>query len=183
MLIGGIVACIFSGQEGEALTYMLEGVGSGVTLCITLCGAFLLWMGLMNVAKEAGLVDKLSRTVRPLLKKLLPNSPTAVAPVTLNLAANFFGLGGAATPFGLAAMREMDALNPDKGVATDDMCMFIALNASALELLPTTVLSLRAAAGSGDVYAIVVPTFIVSLLCAAAAITFCKICAKAGKKR
>ena len=101
-----------------------------------------------------------------------------MAPITLNLCANFFGLGSAATPFGLAAMRELEAVNDKPGVATDDMCMFLSMNASAIELLPMSVLALRTAAGSQDVYAVVAPTFIVSLLCAAVAILLCKLLAK-----
>ena len=133
---------------------------------------------IMAIGEEAGLVEKLRRLVEPALKKLFPSSPKAVAPITLNLCANFFGLGSAATPFGLAAMRELEAVNDKPGVATDDMCMFLSMNASAIELLPMSVLALRTAAGSQDVYAVVAPTFIVSLLCAAVAILLCKLLAK-----
>ena len=138
----------------------------------------MLWMGLMNVAQSAGLIDKLGRAMTPVLRRLMPNSPDAIAPVTLNLSANFFGLGGAATPFGLEAMQAMEKYNPHKGIATDDMCMFIALNSSAIELLPTGVLAMRAAAGSQDVYSIVVPTFIASVLSALCAVFMCKLLAR-----
>ncbi len=177
MLIGGLLAAMLSGNAQEAVDSMLQGTGEAVSLSITLAGACMLWMGLMQVAEEAGLVRKLSRAVQPFLRRLFPGAPKAVAPVTLNLCANFFGLGSAATPFGLAAMEELAAANDKPGVATDDMCMFLALNSSAIELLPTSVLALRTAAGSGDVYCIVLPTFLASLLSAAAAILLCKLLA------
>lgn len=178
MCIGGLLAGMLAGDAQGAVDALLEGAGEAVSLCLSLAGAYMLWMGLMAVGEEAGLVEKLRRLVEPALKKLFPSSPKAVAPITLNLCANFFGLGSAATPFGLAAMRELEAVNDKPGVATDDMCMFLAMNASAIELLPMSVLALRTAAGSQDVYAVVTPTFIVSLLCAAVAILLCKLLAK-----
>ena len=169
MCIGGLLAGMLAGDAQGAVDALLEGAGEAVSLCLSLAGAYMLWMGLMAIGEEAGLVEKLRRLVEPALKKLFPSSPKAVAPI---------GLGSAATPFGLAAMRELEAVNDKPGVATDDMCMFLSMNASAIELLPMSVLALRTAAGSQDVYAVVAPTFIVSLLCAAVAILLCKLLAK-----
>ena len=102
-----------------------------------------------------------------------------MAPITLNLAANFFGMGSAATPFGLAAMKELQLAAQKKGLptttASDAMCMFLALNASAIELLPTGVLTMRAAAGSEDVYCVVVPTFLASILSFLSAVLLCRL--------
>ena len=130
-------------------------------------------MGIMGVARECGLIDSLAKLVRPLMKRLFPNAGAAVAPITLNLAANFFGLGNAATPFGLEAMKELQKSNREPSRATDDMCMFIALNASAIELLPTSVLALRAAAGSADAYSVIWPTFASSVVGFVAAVLLC----------
>lgn len=178
MLLLGLIACMVSGNAEGAMDAMLAGAGEAVTLSLSLAGAYMLWMGLMNVAKEAGLIDALARAVRKPLALLFPRSPGAVAPVTLNLAANFFGMGSAATPFGLAAMKELRAAadwdGVPEGTASDDMCMFLSLNSSAVELLPTSVLALRAAAGSTDVYCVVLPTFLASLLAFASAIALCK---------
>ncbi len=162
MLAAGLIAGAINGDPGGAADALITGMSDAVTLCLSLAGAYMLWMGLMNVAKEAGLIDGLSRAAKPVFKRLFPHSPQAVAPVTLNLAANFFGLGSAATPFGLKAMREFEKANPQKGVATHDMCMFLCLNAAAVELLPTNVLAMRAVYGSNDVYAVVLPTFVSS---------------------
>lgn len=177
MLAAGLLVGMLTGDAQGAADALAAGAADAATLCISLSGAYMLWMGLMSIAEEAGLVKKLSVAAEPVFKRLIPGSPGAVGAVTLNLCANFFGLGSAATPFGLQAMQEMDQVNDQPGVATDDMCMFLALNSSAIELLPTTVLALRVAAGSSDASAIVVPTFIASVLSALAAVGLCKLLA------
>ena len=183
MLLIGIIAGILSGGGDAVAESMIAGMGEAVTLTISLAGAFMFWMGIMEVARDLGVIERLAKLTRPLLKKLFPNAGDAVAPITLNLAANFFGMGSAATPFGLDAMRELEKSNKNHGVATDDMCMFIALNASALELLPTGVIALRSAAGSADPYAIIVPTFIASVISFVSAIVFAKLFARFTKKQ
>ena len=140
----------------------------------SLAGAYLLWMGLINVASEAGLIEKLAARMHKPLRLLMPDAGDASASVTLNLAANFFGLGNAATPFGLDAMKRLNAVNPDKQSASNAICMFLALNASAIELMPTGVIAVRIACGSANAYDIVLPTFISSVFSAAAAILACK---------
>ena len=152
LILCGFGAFALSGDPAASVDAMLSGVSEALELCLALCPSFMLWLGLMNVAREAGLMEKLSRAARPLLKRLMPDSSEAMAPITLNLAANFLGLGSAATPFGIEAMAELQKANRLGNAASDDMCMFIALNSSAVELLPTSVLALRAAAGSTDPY-------------------------------
>lgn len=164
MMIIGIIWGIAAGRAQEVASALTEGAGEAVTLCITLAGTYMLWMGLMNVAKAAGMIDKLAKTARRPLSCLFPSSQKALAPITLNLAANFFGAGSAATPFGLEAMREMSEQAGGSTVATDDMCMFLALNSTAIELVPAGVIALRAASGSGDVFCIVLPTFVSSVI-------------------
>ena len=178
LIAAGMAGDAPRGDPAGAVDAMMSGASEAITLCLSLGGTFMLWMGLMNVAREAGLIDKLGKAMAPLLRRLMPDSPGAIAPVTLNLSANFFGLGGAATPFGLEAMQEMEKYNSRPGIATDDMCMFIALNSSAIELLPTGVLAMRAAAGSQDVYSIVLPTFIASVISAVCAVFMCKLLAR-----
>ena len=160
----GIVLCCFGGSGSTALDCLLAGADSAVELSISLAGAYLLWMGLINVASEAGLIEKLAARMHKPLRLLM----------TLNLAANFFGLGNAATPFGLDAMKRLNAVNPDKQSASNAICMFLALNASAIELMPTGVIAVRIACGSANAYDIVLPTFISSVFSAAAAILACK---------
>ncbi len=178
MLILGIGFGMFSNDPEGVLDAMLDGASEAVTLSISLCGAYMLWMGIMNIAKDAGLIDSLSALVKRPLKRLFPNSNNAIAPITLNLAANFFGMGSAATPFGLMAMKELKKESRNGNIASDNMCMFLSLNSSAIELLPTSVLALRAAAGSENVYAVVIPTFIASVFAFVSAIIASRILAK-----
>lgn len=174
IIFASLLFGLIAGQKGELITALITGANDAVILVFNLAGAYMVWIGLMEVANDMGVVKKLSNAVQPLLKKLFPKSKSAVAPITLNLAANFFGLGSAATPFGIKAMQELQKYNPHPAIATTEMCMFIALNASALELLPTTVLSMRAAAASNNVYIVVVPTFIASIAAFATAVLCCK---------
>jgi len=173
MILFGVLLSFIKGEPSLMVDAMLRGTGDAVTLCLSLAGAYLLWMGLMGIAREAGLMDSLSKRMRPLIKKLMPGAGSATGPITLNFAANFLGLGNAATPFGLAAMQELDMGNPIPGRATDDMCMFLCINASAIQLLPTTVISLMVNAGSRDPYCIVLPTLIATLASTMTAVLLC----------
>lgn len=175
MLTFGTVLCCINGDGAQSLAYMLEGAESAVTLSISLAGSYILWMGIMNIAKRAGLIEGLARVAEKPLKLLMPGIGSAAAPVTLNLTANFFGLGNAATPFGLEAMRRLKQESKLDGIASNNMCMFLSLNASAIELLPTTVIAVRTACGSADAYSIVTPTLLSSIVAAIAAVTLCKL--------
>lgn len=179
----GIMLCCLNGDGMDALTYMLEGADSAVTLSLSLAGSYILWMGIMNIAKRAGLIESLSRLMRRPLRLLMPNVGLAAAPITLNLAANFFGLGNAATPFGLEAMRQLDKQAGNVDFCTNEMCMFLALNSSAIEMLPSTVIAIRTACGSASPYSIVLPTLISSVLAALAAIAACKLLERITERR
>jgi spore maturation protein A len=110
-----------------------------------------LFLGLMRVAEDAGLVRVLARALRPVFRYLFPDVPRdhpALGAIAMNFGANMLGLGDAATPFGIKAMEELQELNPDKDTASDAMCMFVTLHSSSLQLIPVMVISLRSAAGS-----------------------------------
>lgn len=187
MLIVGLVWGVATGRSAEVAAALTDGASEAVTLCITLGGAYMLWMGIMNVASDCGLIEGMARLFEKPLRLLFPKTKRAVAPITLNLAANLFGAAGAATPFGLEAMRLMSEEAKKPAEATDDMCMFIALNSAAIELVPAGVLALRTAAGSKDAYCVVLPTFICSLICfscaAVLAKLFCKIFPEKKERR
>lgn len=172
------IVLTFTSGGDAAMEAMLAGAQEAVTLSISLAGSYLLFLGLLGVAKKAGLMDALSRKLRPVTNWLCPNAGRAGGAITLNLAANMLGMGNAATPFGLEAMRLLDEQNPVKGRATHAMCMFICVNASALQLIPTTLIGLRASYGSPAPTAIVVPSLIASIAASAAAIVLCKLLAK-----
>lgn len=132
---------------------MIDSATGAVTLAIGLIGVMTLFLGLMKVAEEGGLLKIISRLIRPLLVRLFPDVPPehpAMGAMILNMSANALGLGNAATPFGIRAMQELDKLNPQKGTATNAMALFLAINTSSLTLLPTGVIALRASVGSAN---------------------------------
>jgi len=146
---------------------MIAAAGNSVTLAIGLIGVMALFLGLMKVAEEGGLLVVIARLVRPLMVRLFPDVPAdhpAMGAMILNLSANVLGLGNAATPFGIRAMEELDKLNPAKGTASNAMALFLAINTSSVTLLPTGVIALRAAAGSADPAGIV-PTTLFATIC------------------
>ncbi len=175
MFFAGFSALLLRSGGDAVLAALVDGAGQAVTLGISLAGAYMLWTGLLNVARRAGLMDSLAKRLRPVIRWLFPGvGREAAGAITLNLSANMLGLGSAATPFGLSAMRYMAADNPQKGRATHAMCMFLCINASAVQLLPTSMLSLRAACGSLAPAAVILPGLFASAVSTAAAILLCR---------
>lgn len=138
--------------SGEALTNaVLEAANLAVEICLGLIGVMVLWLGMLNVAKDAGLVDALARALSPLMRWLFPDVPDghpANGAMIMNVSANMLGLDNAATPFGLKAMKELQTLNPTRDTATDAMATFLAINTSNVTLLPISIIALRVASGS-----------------------------------
>ncbi|MBR3128963.1 MAG: spore maturation protein, partial [Clostridia bacterium] len=136
------------------------------------------WMGLLNVMKEAGLLRALSRLLRPVLRLLFPDAAHAYGAISLNLAANMLGMGNAATPYGIEAMRLLNEGNPHPDAATDAMCVLIAVNASCLELFPASLVAMRQSCGSVRATAVVLPTLLSSLAATAVAVALCLVCTR-----
>ena len=162
MIVAGIVTGIATGRTELLTDSMLKGAGEAVTLSISLIGSYMFFMGLMEVAGECGLVGALSRGFKPVLSRLFPSSPAAVAPITLNLAANFLGLGNAATPMGISAARRLKRGD----TATDELCRLIVLNTASIQLIPANVAAVRSALGCARPFAIL-PAVWVSSICSA----------------
>ena len=157
-IIGGmILLAIITGTAGGNMsavsTAAMNGCGQAVQLVISLTGTICLWSGVMGIADRSGLTGALSRAFRPLnrflFRELDPDGP-AVKAISLNMAANLLGLGNAATPLGLAAMKELEKVNRHPGAASQAMVTFVVLNTASLQLLPTTNAYLRLAAGSKE---------------------------------
>jgi spore maturation protein SpmA len=156
---------------------LLHSASDAVTLAIGLVGILALFMGLMKIIEETGLLNILAKLLYPLLKWLFPEIPAnhpAFGAMVMNLSANMIGLGNAATPFGLKAMQELDKLNPHPGVATNAMVLFLAINTSSLTLLPTKIIALRASAGSADPAGIIATTLVATLCSTVVAILAAK---------
>src|SRR5436309_4230973 len=147
----------------------LDGAKTAVTIALALIGIMALWLGVMRLAERAGLVQKIARGLRPIMHRLFPDVPPqhpAMGSMVMNMSANMLGLGNAATPLGLRAMRDLETLNPRPGVATNAMCTFLAINTSSVQLIPATAIAILAASGSKRPTAIV-GTALLATLCAA----------------
>ena len=164
----------------------LDYAGIAVEIALGLIGIMALWLGVMKVAEDAGLIKIIANFVKPLTRFLFPEIPSdhpAMGSMIMNISANMLGLGMAATPFGLKAMEELDTLNPNKGTATNAMCTFLAINTAGLTLIPATAIAIRAASGSSDP-AIIIGTSIFGAACATTVgITAAKIFEKFPVKR
>jgi len=160
---------------------IINTAGDAVQLALGLVGVMALFLGLMKVAEEGGLLKLAARGIRPILIRLFPEVPAdhpAMGAMVMNLAANLLGLGNAATPFGIKAMQELETLNPESGTATDAMALFLAINTSSVTLLPTGVIALRAAAGSTNAAGILPTTLCATLFSTATAIICAKLLAR-----
>lgn len=151
MLLTGFIIGMLNGRIEEVTNAAFTSAGRAVELGIGLMGTMCLWSGLMKIMEKSRLIHVLARVFRPVLKVLfreIKDNDKAIGAIVMNLAANFMGLGNAATPLGIKAMGELQKVNTRKGTASDAMCMFLVLNTSTISLIPTTVIALRSDAGS-----------------------------------
>jgi spore maturation protein SpmA len=155
----------------------LDGAKTAVTIALGLWGIMALWLGVMRLAERAGLVQRIAYGLRPLMRRLFPEVPPdhpAMGSMLMNMAANMLGLGNAATPLGLRAMRDLETLNPRPGIASNAMCTFLAINTSSVQLIPATAIAILAAAGSTRPTAIVGTAFFATLCAATVAVLSAK---------
>ena len=161
------VTAAFTGQMEAVSTAAFASAKASVELAIGLIGYMALFLGIMRVAQDGGLLRLLAKAIRPIMIRLFPGVPEdhpAMGAMILNIASNMLGLGNAATPFGIKAMKELNKLNARPGVATNAMVLFLAINTSSVALLPTGVVSVRAVEGSLDPWGIVAPSLVATLL-------------------
>ncbi|ABY42640.1 spore maturation protein SpmA [Bacillus mycoides] len=167
MAVIGIVYAMINGTMEEVTKAVFEGSKDAVTICIGLISVLVFWLGLMKIAEEAGLLKKLVSLFMPIVKRLFPEIPKdhpSMGFILSNMMANFFGLGNAATPLGIKAMEQLKELNGGKDSASRSMVTFLALNTSAITLIPTTVISIRMTYESANPTEIVGVTFIAQVL-------------------
>lgn len=163
---------------------LLEGARTAVEICIGLVGIMALWLGLLNVAKDAGLLDAFALWMRPLMRWLFPEVPDghpAQGAMLMNFSANMLGLDNAATPMGLKAMEDLQSLNPVKDTATNSMAQFLAINCGSITLIPFTIIGFRAIKGSHDPAGIIFGTLIASAASVIAGITAARLLARSPK--
>ena len=152
MMAISVVAAIFTGRIDAVTEAAINMSKTAVEISIGLIGIMALWLGIMKIAEESGLIKIIARGLRPITIRLFPDVPAdhpAIGSIVLNMAANMLGLGNAATPLGLKAMEELQELNPKKDTATNAMVMFLAINTSSVQLIvPATVVALMGVAAS-----------------------------------
>lgn len=183
MLLIGIVYGAATGRMNEVTDAALSSAKEAVSLCITMAGIVAMWVGIMEIAKSSGLVERLTRKMRPLLGFLFPDVPgehRAMKFISANMIANFLGLGWAATPFGLKAMEELAKLEKQRksvspGTASNAMCTFLILNISSLQLIPVNIIAYRSQYGSVNPTAIVGPGIVATAVSTVVAVIFCKV--------
>lgn len=193
MIAIGILFGVFGGKMPEITNAALESAKEAVSLCITMMGVMSFWVGMMEIASRAGIIEKASRKMRPLIRFLFPEIPPdhkANDPICMNFIANFLGLGWAATPAGLEAMGALSELEKERregrapgkvrrpGVASNEMCTFLILNISSLQLIPVNVIAYRSQYGSVNPAAIVGAGIIATAVSTMAAVIFCKMAEK-----
>ena len=191
MIRAGMAYGMITGRADAVSDAVLSSAKEAVTLCITMLGVMAFWMGLMEIAQEAGIVRSLSKKLRPAIRFLFPRIPEghpAQEHITMNCVANMLGLGWAATPAGLKAMEALAQLEEERrgaeekifpamprGVASNEMCTFLIINISSLQLIPVNVIAYRTQYGSVNPTAIVGPGIAATLVSTLAAVVFCKV--------
>lgn len=174
LFLSGIVVAAANGRIEVVSRAALEAAQNAVALALELIGIMALWLGILRIAEEAGLVALVARLARPLVRFFFPSIPPghpALGAIIMNLSASFLGLGNAATPFGLKAMEELQKLNPRPHEASEAMCTFLALNTSCITLIPATIIGIRMAAGSANPGEIIAPTVLATTFATLAAVT------------
>ena len=179
MIIAGIIFGLFSGKMPAVTNGALDSAKEAVDLCIMMMGIMSMWVGLMEFAIKAGIVETASRKMRSVIRFLFPGVPNghpAEKYIATNMIANILGLGWAATPAGLMAMKHLQELNPnrDKSVASNEMCTFLILNISSLQLIPMNIIAYRSQYGSVNPAGIVGAGIVATTISTLVAVLFCK---------
>lgn len=176
---------IFSGNIDKLNESIFSSTSDAVNLCINLLGTICLWNGIMQIASKTSVLDKLTKLLRPLINFLFPEikkEDQVHKEISMNMVANILGLGNAATPLGLKAMKSLQKDNKNKDILTDSMAMFIVLNTASLQIIPTTVIAIRSSLGSDNPTSVVFPVWVATLCAAVAGITVTKLFIKFSKK-
>ena len=189
LLLCGMIYAAFSGNLEAVTEIILSSAKEAVQLGIGMAGVLAFWTGLMEIAQDCGLVNRLTRSIRPVIRFLFPDIPDghrAQEYISLNMIANMLGLGGAATPAGLEAMKALEQIEEErrngrragrkrpKGTASNEMCTFLILNISSLQLIPVNMIAWRSQYGSSNPEAIVGPALLATACSTLTAVIYCK---------
>ena len=174
LLSVSIVFAIFTGNLEPFTKSIFDGARSAVEISLFLLGIVSVWMGITRILEDSGLIFKIAHLFKPVISRLFRNIPDdhpSITAITLNVLANLFGLGNAATPLGIKAMQELDTLNEDKETVTFEMMIFIVLNTASIQLIPFSVIGILASFGATNPAAVVLPVLIATIISAMAALS------------
>ncbi len=185
MCLASFIISIFTGRTNQLGAAVVEGAAQSVTLTISLLGMMCLWCGIMRVFTKAGFIKALARVMRPLVSFLFPRASKegATEEISASICANLLGIGNAATPLAIGAMKRLRAISKSGDTASNDMIMFTVLGTASLDIVPTTIIALRGAAGSADPFEIAIPVWISSAIGAIAAVLSVKLIGRLAKMR
>ena len=181
LIVISIITAIYTGKIEEVTNELLNATQRAVQVSIGLIGIMAFWLGIAKIAQKSGLINLISKLISPILKLIfneLPKNSPAFSNIALNITANALGLSNAATPFGIKAMKDIKKEENKNDVATNSMCIFLAMNTAGFQIVPATVLAILIAAGAKNPTEIIIPTFIVTLSSFIFAIIVAKILAK-----
>ncbi len=182
MILLGVFYASVTGRMEQVTNAALDSAGEAISLCLTMAGVVALWMGLMEIAKEAGLIQRMTKGISPFLDFMFPRIPKkhpAREYIATNIIANILGLGWACTPAGLKAMEELSKLEAERNsglrhTASTEMCTFLILNISSLQLIPVNMIAYRSEYGSVNPAAIIAPAILATCISTLTAIIYCK---------
>ena len=182
-IIVSFVYAIYAGNIFNVNQAVFDSAQQTVSLCLTLLGTICLWNGIMKIAVKTSFMEKLTKFLSPIISFLFPEmkkDPKIRKEISLNMVANILGLGNASTPLGLKAMESMQQKNKDKTKLSDSMAMFLLINTASLQIIPTTVLSIRSSLGSQHPTKIILAVWIATIAAFFTAILVGKLCLKKG---
>lgn len=178
LIVGSIVIGACNGKLEDVVNAVMSGAELSVKIAFSLIGIMAFWLGIMQIAQKAGIIKWISKKIQPVTKRLFnelpPNSP-AIGDIAMNFTANAFGLGNAATPFGIKAMEEMQKNNVDKTSASNSMCLFLGMNTAGFQIIPATVIAVLVSIGYKNPAEIILPTLIVTSIAFLSAIFLAKV--------
>ncbi len=181
MIILAVVYAVFSGNMQSVGTAFLDSSTEAVSLCITMTGIMAFWCGILEVAQKSGLTLKMTRMIAPFVNYLFPglkDNPVAKEHISTNIISNVLGMGWAATPAGIKAMKEMAKVNKYREWASNEMCTFLIVNISSLQLIPVNIIAYRSQYGSANPALVAAPGFVATLVSTLVAVVFCRFMCK-----
>lgn len=186
LIAGSIIIGAFNGKLEDVVNAIMSGAELSVKVAFSLIGIMAFWLGIMQIAQKSGIIDQIAKKIKPITKKLfneLPENSPAIGDIAMNFTANAFGLGNAATPFGIKAMEEMQKENLDKSSASNSMCLFLGMNTAGFQIIPATVIAILVSIGYKNPAEIILPTLMVTSIAFVSAIIIAKVFQKFWSKQ